>query len=88
MSYWTKVLLDGLYRGYAIIKNHVSIDERPEIVDQKTRIGDWEGDTVIGKNHKGGCVTLDERKSRYVLVGHTQQACQCYTRLFIRLDQA
>jgi len=52
------------------IKNRVSIDERPEIVAQKTRIGDWEGDTVIGKNHKGGLVTLAERKSRYLLAGH------------------
>lgn len=52
------------------IKNRVSIDERPEIVTEKTRIGDWEGDTVIGKNHKGGLVTLAERKSRYVLAGH------------------
>jgi transposase, IS30 family len=51
------------------IKNSVSIDERPAIVDQKTRIGDWEGDTVIGKNQKGGLVTLAERVSRYVLAG-------------------
>lgn len=52
------------------IKNRVSIDERPVIVAEKTRLGDWEGDTVIGKNHKGGLVTLAERKSRYVLAGH------------------
>ena len=52
------------------IKNRVSIDERPEIVAEKTRMGDWEGDTVIGKNQKGGLVTLAERKSRYVLAGH------------------
>jgi IS30 family transposase len=52
------------------IKNRVSIDERPEIVAQKTHMGDWEGDTVIGKNHKGGMFTLAERKSRYVLAGH------------------
>ena len=52
------------------IKNRVSIDERPEIVAEKSRIGDWEGDTVIGKNHKGGLVTLAERKSRFVLAGH------------------
>jgi len=52
------------------IKNRVSINVRPEIVAEKTRMGDWEGDTVIGKNHKGGLVTLAERKSRYVLVGH------------------
>lgn len=47
-----------------MIKNRVSIDERPDIVAQKSRIGDWEGDTVIGKNHKGGLVTLAERTSR------------------------
>ena len=52
-----------------MIKSHFSIDERPEIVDQKTRIGDWEGDPVIGKNHKGGLLILAERKSRYVLAG-------------------
>ncbi len=51
------------------IKNRVSIDERPDIVDQKSRIGDWEGDTIIGRNHKGGLVTLAERMSRYVLAG-------------------
>ncbi len=44
--------------------------KRPDIVAQKTRMGDWEGDTVIGKNHKGGLVTLAERVSRYVLAGH------------------
>jgi transposase, IS30 family len=49
------------------IKNRVGIDERPVIVEQKNRIGDWEGDTVIGKNHRGALVTLAERKSRYIL---------------------
>ena len=52
-----------------MIKNRVSMDDRPDIVAQKSRIGDWEGDTVIGKNHKGGLVTLAERKSRDVLAG-------------------
>ena len=52
-----------------VLKNCVSINERPEIVNQKIRIGDWEGDTVIGKNHRGALATLAERKSRYVLAG-------------------
>ena len=41
-----------------MLKNRVSIDDRPEIVELKERIGDWEGDTVVGKNHKGAMVTL------------------------------
>jgi len=34
-----------------MIKNRISIDKRPEIVEQKIRIGDWEGDTIIGSKH-------------------------------------
>ena len=51
------------------IKNRVSIDERPPIVADKSRIGDWEGDTVIGKNQQGALVTLADRVSRYTLAG-------------------
>jgi len=50
--------------------NRVSIDQRPDIVTQKSRIGDWAGDTMICKDHQGGLLTLAERKSLYVLVGH------------------
>lgn len=54
------------------IRNRVSIDERSGIVEQRVRIGDWEGDTVIGKNHQGVLVVLAERKSRYVLAGQAR----------------
>ena len=50
------------------IAGQVSIDSRPAIVDAKTRIGDWEIDTVTGKNSKGYLVTAVERKSKFVLV--------------------
>ena len=46
------------------IKNRVSIDKRPRIVDKKIRIGDWECDLMIGKNHKGALVTLVDRCSK------------------------
>lgn len=46
------------------IPNRVDIDERPEVVNLRTRVGDWEADTMIGKRHKGAIVTLDERKSK------------------------
>ena len=50
------------------IRDRVSIDERSEIVDAKLRIGDWEIDTVIGKNHKGALVTLVDRVSKFTLI--------------------
>jgi IS30 family transposase len=49
------------------IKNRVSIDERPEIVDDKARIGDWEIDTVIGKGHSGALVTIVERVTNFTV---------------------
>jgi len=53
-------------RGQII--GRVSIDERPPIVDEKVRLGDWEADTVIGKGHQGVLVTLAERVSKKTLI--------------------
>ena len=58
----------GIYSRRGRIPNQVSIDERPAIVDAKRRFGDWEGDTVIGKGHRGALVTLVERKSLYTVI--------------------
>ncbi len=49
------------------LKERVCIEQRPAIVETRSRIGDWEGDTIIGKGHQGVLVTLVERKSRYTL---------------------
>ncbi|TGL67431.1 IS30 family transposase [Leptospira jelokensis] len=48
------------------IKNRVFIKDRPKSVEKRNRIGHWEGETIVGKNHKGSIVTLVERKSLYV----------------------
>ena len=51
------------------IPNRVGIEKRPKIVERRIRIGDWEGDTIIGKNHQGALVTLVDRKSKLALIG-------------------
>jgi IS30 family transposase len=43
------------------IPNRVCITERPDIVDEKQRIGDWECDTVIGQDRKSVLVTVVDR---------------------------
>lgn len=50
------------------IPNKISISERPAIVAEKTRLGDWEVDTIIGKNHHQAIVSLVERKTKYCLL--------------------
>lgn len=50
------------------IKDRVSIDERPAVVDAKARFGDWEMDTIVGKDGKGAIVTLVERTTKKMLM--------------------
>lgn len=54
------------------IPNRVDIDKRPAVANNRKRVGDWEADTIIGKNHKGAIVTLDERKSKLRLAAPLQ----------------
>ena len=49
------------------IPGRVSIDQRPYAVDQRPRLGDWEGDTMVGKGRSGYVATCVDRKSRYLL---------------------
>lgn len=50
------------------IRNRVGIEHRPEIVGQRTRFGDWELDTIVGKDGKGAIVVLSERLSRFTMI--------------------
>jgi len=54
--------------GRGCIPNRVDISERPTIVDKKSRIGDWEGDTIIGANQQGVILSLVDRKSKITLL--------------------
>ena len=50
------------------IKDRVSIENRPKSIEKRDRIGDWEIDLVIGKNHKGAVVTIVDRLSLMTLI--------------------
>lgn len=45
------------------------IPEWTKVIKDRSRIGDWEGDTVYGAVGKGLIVTLVDRKSRYLCSG-------------------
>lgn len=53
------------------MKNRTSISERPPIVDTRSRLGDLEIDTVIGKGQKGAILTINDRKAGF----YGQQNC-------------
>jgi len=55
----------GKSAGRGLIPNRVDIDKRPTIVEKKSRVGDWEIDTIIGKSHIGVLVSMVDRASKY-----------------------
>ena len=55
------------YQIYTLNKEGF-IQEVPAVVDRWNRIGDWEGDTVIGKWHQGALLTMVERKTLYTVI--------------------
>ena len=55
------------------LSDRVSIEARPAIVAQRSRLGDWELDTIIGKGHKLAIVSLTERKARLTLIAKVER---------------
>ena len=64
--------------GRGLIPGRIDIEERPAIVDEKSRLGDWELDSIIGAKHKGAITSMVERKTKItklvLLDGATSEA--------------
>ena len=58
--------------GRGMIKNRVGIEKRPKVVETKIRFGDLEVDTIIGKDHKGAIVTINDRASGMLKMKRTK----------------
>lgn len=57
-------------RGRIVVSH--DIGERPQEADDRSRLGDWEADTVAGKPNSACLVTLVDRKSRLLIGGKTK----------------
>ncbi|UZO82106.1 IS30 family transposase [Aquimarina sp. ERC-38] len=62
----------GKQAGRGCIPNRRDITERPRVVDKKERIGDLEIDLVIGKDHRGALVTINDRATGMLRMGHIE----------------
>jgi transposase, IS30 family len=58
------------HAGRGVIPHRVDIAERPAIVMAKSRLGDWEGDTIVGARHNGALLTHVERKSLFTTISN------------------
>jgi IS30 family transposase len=75
--------------GRGFILNRIDIDQRPLIVEEKSRIGDWEIDTIIGKSHKGAIVSMVDRHSKFTMLAKVSRktAYEVEEALITRLSQ-
>ena len=53
-------------------ENAARIADRPEVIEERLRLGDFEGDTVLGPPGTGGLATLVDRKSRFTIIVKVQ----------------
>jgi len=51
-----------------LIPNRVSIEQRPAVVEERSRLGDIEVDLIVGKDHKGGLLVTLDRASLKVTI--------------------
>src|SRR6185369_7494837 len=65
------------------VTNRLSIKYRPKIVNQRSRIGDFERDTMVGERHKSWLLTVVDRKSKLTLMrklkNHDANEAHCAT---------
>ena len=54
------------YKGK--IKNRTTIDQRPDTINNRERLGDFEVDLIIGPKNKGAILTVIDRLSRYCII--------------------
>jgi transposase, IS30 family len=74
----------GMRKGERIFKpNGPSIDTRPEIVACRTRIGDWEGDSIESRGHKPGLNSLVDRMSGLLLLSKLESKTALATRAVV-----
>ncbi len=70
-GYWRQFLRRGKRPapdGRGKLPRTAAIAGRPAIVDRRERLGDWEGDTIVGAKRRGGMLSLVDRKSGYLLL--------------------
>ncbi len=58
----------GRHSGRGHIPGRVDIGERPPVVEEKSRIGDWELDTIVGARHRGALVSSVDRGSKFTFL--------------------
>ena len=65
-------LKGSILGGIQQIPNRRPLSEHPAHIEARKQVGRWEGDTVIGANHKQAIVTVVERKSGYAVIAKVE----------------
>lgn len=72
-----------------IITDRVDIDQRPKIVEESSRFGDIELDTIVGKDHLGVLISINYRMAGIIKISKitAKDALQVEQKIVERLTQ-
>lgn len=72
-----------------VISDRVDIDQRPKIVEERSRFGDLELDTIVGKDHIGGLVSVNDRMTGMIKISKitAKDALQVEQKIVERLTE-
>ena len=54
--------------GGCPVPNRTDFSERPAIVEEKSRAGDWEADAIVGAKHRGAIVSAVDRAAKFTIL--------------------
>lgn len=88
-DHWQSLLRRRNRRPWHLRKPRAASDAgrirgRPQAIEQRRRLGDFEGDTVLGPSGTGGLLTLVCRKSRFAIVRKVRSKSAGY--VFARIN--
>lgn len=58
----------AFYRDRGHIRHRVHIDQRPKIVEFRSRVGVWEIDSMVGQGHRGAIISMVEGNTRFTKI--------------------
>ena len=58
----------GRHAGRGHIPDRADLAERPSVVEEKGRIGDWEREPIMGARHRGALVSAVDRGSKFLFL--------------------
>ena len=67
MAFWKKTKRSNVKDNRGVITGRIGIENRPDVVKQRSRIGSIEVDLMMGRNHKSALLVMTDRATLVIM---------------------